>query len=115
MKTQIDLNHFLLSRTTADIYAELPETGKVTLTNCKVTIAEDDSLEVIPIHRTPRKKNQRIFKASGVTVMTRPDGTYVLTAEIDATEESDCAKTKRLIASGIKKALSHYQKEGGAE
>lgn len=113
MKERIDFNHFLIN-CVADVYAEIPEDGKVILTNCSVTI-DDDKMAVVQNRRVRRNRNQRIFKAGGVSVMTRPDGTYVLTAEIDPTESGECAKTKRHIASGIKKALIHHEQEGGLD
>jgi len=111
---KIDLNHYRIDPAVADIYTEIPYKGSVQLNRCKVTI-KDNHLDVVPISSRGREKNFRVFKAGGVTVMTRKNGTFCLTAEIDPTESKSCALTKKLINNAIAAALDYYKEQEGGK
>lgn len=112
--TKIDTNHYRIDPAIADIFAPLPNKGRVKFSSCVVTI-KDNHIEVTREMRVTTVRNKRIFKAGSVVVMTRPDGTYHLSADIDPSESKKCAKTKRYIADGIAAALNYNAKKGGED
>ncbi len=111
---KIATNHYRIDPAVADVHTEIPLMGSTYLSRCKVTI-DNNHLSVVPEASRGRKNNTRIFKAGGVIVMTRPNGKFHLTAEIDPTEAKACALTKKLIASAIETALNYAKEQKGGK
>lgn len=73
---------------------------RVTIVGNQVTIRKQYTVHHI--------RNRRIFCDRNVKVMTRENGHYMLTAEIDPKEVRKCLRTRRTITMAIDAALEDF-------
>lgn len=110
-------NQYILVNAEVIVNDEMPATGTVSYPKCSTTVDSKNSRVVVSPIIEHYVKNKKIFESDRVKVMTRKDGTYMLTFNIHAQE--DWAQVDKRLGV-IKKALGathRYDnaKKGGEE